>query len=108
MAMRSARIRPVRLLVTGAAGFIGTNFVRQALGADGQRGRDVERLVAVDLLTYAGNFANLADLASDPRFRFERLDIAQRESLTRLGRHEAVGVVVNFAAGSPVDAGLVG
>jgi dTDP-glucose 4,6-dehydratase len=93
----------VRLLVTGAAGFIGTNFVRQALGADGQPGRDVERLVAVDLLTYAGNYANLADLATDARFRFERIDIAEREPLTALLRDEAVDVVVNFAAESHVD-----
>src|SRR4029453_13251558 len=98
MAMRSARIRPVRLLVTGAAGFIGTNFVRQALGADGQRGRDVERLVAVDLLTYAGNFANLADLASDPRFRFERLDIAELGAVTELLRGERVAGGANFRA----------
>ncbi len=93
----------MRLLVTGAAGFIGTNFVRQALGADGQADRGVERLVAVDLLTYAGNFANLADLTSDRRFRFERLDIVERDALTVLLREERIDVVVNFAAESHVD-----
>ena len=50
--------------VTGAAGFIGTNFVRQALA---RAATTVERLVVVDALTYAGNYANLADLAGDPR-----------------------------------------
>jgi dTDP-glucose 4,6-dehydratase len=93
----------MRLLVTGAAGFIGTNFVRQALGADGPAARDVERLVAVDLLTYAGNFANLADLATDARFRFARLDIADRDAMSALLRDERVDVVVNFAAESHVD-----
>src|SRR4029453_8196294 len=88
----------MRLLVTGAAGFIGTNFVRQALGADGQPGRDVERLGAIDLLTYAGNFANLADLTADPRFRFERLDIAELGAVTELLRDERVDGVVNFPA----------
>lgn len=97
----------MRLLVTGAAGFIGTNFVRQALGADGQPGRDVERLVAVDLLTYAGNFANLADLAADPRFRFERCDIAERDAMHALLRDERIDVVVNFAAESHVDRSIV-
>ncbi len=97
----------MRLLVTGAAGFIGTNFVRQALGADGEPGRDVERLVAVDLLTYAGNFANLADLTADPRFCFERLDIADREATAELLRAERPDVVVNFAAESHVDRSIV-
>jgi len=97
----------VRLLVTGAAGFIGTNFVRQALGADGGPTRHVERLVAVDLLTYAGNFANLADLTTDPRFRFARLDIAARESMRELLRDEGIEVVVNFAAETHVDRSIV-
>lgn len=97
----------MRLLVTGAAGFIGTNFVRQALGADDGGARDVARLVAVDLLTYAGNLANLADLMADPRFRFERRDIADRDAMTRLLREEQIDVLVNFAAESHVDRSIV-
>jgi dTDP-glucose 4,6-dehydratase len=91
----------MRLLVTGAAGFIGTTFVRQALA----RGPDdgVERLIALDLLTYAGNLANLAGLDADPRFRFVRLDIAEREAVAALVREEGVDVLVNFAAESHVD-----
>ena len=97
----------MRLLVTGAAGFIGTNFVRQALGADGDPAHDVTRLVAVDLLTYAGNLANLADLLADPRVRFERCDIADREAMARLLRDERIDVVVNFAAETHVDRSIV-
>jgi len=97
----------MRLLVTGAAGFIGTNFVRQALEAGGAAAARVERLVAVDLLTYAGNFANLADLSADARFRFERLDIAQRDAMEALLREERLDAIVNFAAESHVDRSIV-
>jgi dTDP-glucose 4,6-dehydratase len=90
----------MRLLVTGAAGFIGTNFVRRTLAEDRAA---LERLVAVDLLTYAGNWANLAGLADDARLRFERRDVAEREAMAALVREEAIDVVVNFAAESHVD-----
>jgi len=92
----------MRLLVTGAAGFIGTNFVRWALATGA-----VERLVVVDLLTYAGNWANLSDLASDARFRFVRADIAAREEMAALVRDEHVAVLVNFAAESHVDRSIL-
>jgi dTDP-glucose 4,6-dehydratase len=92
----------MRLLVTGAAGFIGTNFVRQTLAS-----RDPERLVAVDLLTYAGNFANLEDLCSDRRFRFVRADVADAAAMAELVAMEAIDVVVNFAAESHVDRSIV-
>ena len=88
----------MRLLVTGGAGFIGTNFLRHALAQDG-----VERLVAVDLLTYAGNYANLSDLESHPRFRFVRADIADREAMTPLIDEEAIDTLVNCAAETHVD-----
>jgi len=89
----------MRLLVTGAAGFIGTNFVRHALA----RGAGVERLIALDLLTYAGNYANLADLETDPRFRFVRLNVAAREPVAALVREERIDVIVHCAAETHVD-----
>src|SRR5690349_4392313 len=58
------------LLVTGGAGFIGSNFVRHALGAT------AARLVVVDKLTYAGNLASLAEATPDPRVAFVQADIA--------------------------------
>jgi dTDP-glucose 4,6-dehydratase len=90
----------MRLLVTGAAGFIGSNFVRRLLASGAG---EVERLVAVDLLTYAGNLGNLGDWLADARVRFERLDIADRESMAALVAAEGIDVVVNFAAETHVD-----
>ena len=94
----------MRILVTGAAGFIGTNFVRHALrsGRDGG-GASVDRLVALDLLTYAGNYTNLADLEGDPRFRFVRLDVADRAAVGALIAEEAIDAVVHCAAETHVD-----
>jgi len=57
-------------IVTGGAGFIGSNFVRLALARAGRR------IVVVDKLTYAGNFASIEDVSRDPRFHFVRADIA--------------------------------
>src|SRR5207245_4907046 len=75
----------MRALVTGAAGFIGTNFVRQTLA---RKREGIDRLVALDLLTYAGNYANLTGLESDPRFRFVRGDVADRDRVAALVAEE--------------------
>lgn len=90
------------ILVTGAAGFIGANFVRMLLG----RGEPV-RLVGLDKLTYAGNLANLSDLLSDPRLVFVKGDICDAELLAGLWEEHEIGQVVNFAAESHVDRSIL-
>ncbi len=86
-----------RLLVTGGAGFIGSNFIRYWLG----RHPD-DRIVNLDLLTYAGNPANLAGLSEEhgQRYHFVRGDIRNRELVEHLLADHGVDVVVNFAAES--------
>ncbi len=94
----------MNLLVTGGCGFIGSNFIRQRLLEKKAEGREpVERLVNLDALTYAGNPANLADLAGDPRYVFIHGDIGDTALVTRLLGEHAVDAVVNFAAESHVD-----
>jgi len=90
------------ILVTGAAGFIGSNFVRMLL----TRGEDV-RLVALDKLTYAGNLGNLADFRDDPRLVFVRGDIADRKLVSALWDEHKVREVVNFAAETHVDRSIL-
>jgi dTDP-glucose 4,6-dehydratase len=85
------------LIVTGGAGFIGSSFVRIALGETGAR------VVVFDLLTYAGNLANLAEVDADPRFAFVRGDIADRDAVRRLFAEQRPAAVLNFAAESHVD-----
>ncbi len=84
------------LLVTGGCGFIGSNFVRHILGAD-----PAVNVVNLDALTYAGNLANLADLAADPRHRFVRGDITDAAAVRAAMR--GVQGVIHFAAESHVD-----
>jgi dTDP-glucose 4,6-dehydratase len=83
----------VRLLVTGAAGFIGSNFVRYWVDTHPRDG-----VVALDLLTYAGNRASLADV--DNRIRFVHGDIGDADLGERLLAEEGIDIVVNFAAES--------
>jgi len=96
----------MRLLVTGGAGFIGTNFVRGGLAREAGAPR-VDRLVVLDLLTYAGNWANLADIDGDPRFRFVRGDVADGAAVAALLREERIEAIVHFAAESHVDRSIV-
>jgi len=85
----------MRILVTGAAGFIGSNFVRAHL--DRCPGDDV---LAYDALTYAGNLANLSPLVEEGHVRFVRGDIANEELLDHLIADQGTEVIVNFAAES--------
>ncbi|HBL26075.1 MAG TPA: dTDP-glucose 4,6-dehydratase [Acidobacteria bacterium] len=85
------------ILITGAAGFIGCNFVRLALA------ETEARLVLLDKLTYAGRLENLTGVLEDPRATFVQGDIADRAAVRRLfAEHRPTGVV-NFAAESHVD-----
>ena len=90
----------MNLLVTGGCGFIGSNFIRQRLA---EAGSPLRRLVNLDKLTYAGNPANLADLAADLRYVFAQGDIGDAALVARLLAEHAIDAVINFAAESHVD-----
>ena len=86
------------IIVTGGAGFIGSNFIFHMLGSDPDC-----RIVCLDKLTYAGNLSTLRDVMNNPGFRFVRADICDRETVYRIFEEEKPDVVVNFAAESHVD-----
>ncbi|MCP8466750.1 dTDP-glucose 4,6-dehydratase [Pseudomonas sp. ZM23] len=90
------------ILVTGSAGFIGSNFVLDWLGE-----RD-EPVVSLDKLTYAGNRANLADLDEDARHTFVHGDIGDTQLVARLLEQHQPRAVLNFAAESHVDRSILG
>ena len=96
------------IIITGGAGFIGSNFVYHMLDAHSNY-----RIVCIDKLTYAGNLSTLAplldeknpdyDAAKAARFRFCKVDICDREAVEKVFEEEKPGIVVNFAAESHVD-----
>jgi dTDP-glucose 4,6-dehydratase len=90
------------VLITGGAGFIGSNFVRYVLD---HTGHDV---VVVDKLTYAGSLENLDGLTGNPRFTFHHADIADREAMGRLFAEHEPAAVVNLAAETHVDRSIDG
>ncbi len=92
-------------LVTGAAGFIGSNFVRMLVARD-----HPARVVALDKLTYAGNIANIGDLleAHPDRLVFEKADICDTERMSAVFDEHKVSHVINFAAESHVDRSILG
>jgi dTDP-glucose 4,6-dehydratase len=86
-----------RLLVTGGCGFIGSNFVRHVLEANAGNA-----IINLDALTYAGNLANLADVAANPRYGFVRGDITDCDTVRRVVG-TGVDAIVHFAAETHVD-----
>src|SRR5687768_11175855 len=93
------------ILVTGAAGFIGSNFVRMLMSR-GERG---VRIVALDKLTYAGNLANLDGLLDDEsRLVFVKGDICDPQLVAQLWDEHRISEVVHFAAESHVDRSILG
>ena len=95
----------MKLLVTGGAGFIGSNFVRMAL-TDKFPDFNVEQLTVLDLLTYAGDEENLKPIASDKRYKFVKGDIRDLELAKKL--MQDADQVVHFAAESHVDRSIEG
>ncbi len=90
------------ILVTGGAGFIGSNFVLQWIASERAR------ILNLDKLTYAGNLSNLRGVAGHPRYRFEQSDIVDRDLLRDLLRRERPCAIVHFAAESHVDRSIHG
>jgi dTDP-glucose 4,6-dehydratase len=90
------------LLVTGGAGFIGANFIRRVLEA-----RPDRRIVNLDALTYAGNLERLTDVEDDPRYAFERCDLADRAALKEVFARHPIDAVAHLAAESHVDRSIL-
>ena len=86
------------IIVTGGAGFIGSNFIFHMLNTYPDY-----RIVCLDCLTYAGNLSTLAPVMDNPNFRFVKESITDREAVYKLFEEEHPDIVVNFAAESHVD-----
>ena len=86
-------------LVTGGAGFIGSNFIHYMLG---KYGSDI-RIINVDKLTYAGNLENLRDVENLPNYTFVRADICDKEAIRKVFADNDIDRVIHFAAESHVD-----
>ena len=86
------------IIVTGGAGFIGSNFIYHML----EKYPDY-RIICVDCLTYAGNLSTLEEALANPEFRFCKINICDRDAIYRLFEEERPDMVVNFAAESHVD-----
>ncbi len=91
----------MRILVTGGAGFIGSNYIRHVLATHPQ-----DEIVNFDKLTYAGNLDNLADISQNPRYKFVRGDICDSALVVDLLK-QSIEAIVHFAAESHVDRSIV-
>jgi dTDP-glucose 4,6-dehydratase len=99
----SQQYSPRAVLVTGGAGFIGSNFIHHFLA-----GTSDCRLVNLDILTYAGNLENLQAVESDPRYSFIKGDICDGELVATILAEHGIDAVIHFAAESHVDRSITG
>jgi dTDP-glucose 4,6-dehydratase len=86
------------ILITGGAGFIGSNFVKFMLEKHPEY-----KIINIDVLTYAGNLENLKDIDGNPNYKFIKVDIRDREKIEEIFKNNDITSVVNFAAESHVD-----
>ena len=93
----------MKLLITGGAGFIGSNLIRHVIDRP-----EVERLVNLDCLTYAGRPENLAGLDSHPKYVFEKVDLRDKTGVSRVVEQHGVTHVMHLAAESHVDRSISG
>ena len=93
----------MNLLVTGGAGFIGSNVIHQIIDQP-----ELNRLVNLDCLTYAGHLANLTRVANHPRYIFEKVDLRDKAAILPLIRRHAITHVMHLAAESHVDRSITG
>lgn len=93
----------MNLLITGGAGFIGSNLIRQVI--DDAR---VKKLVNLDCLTYAGRLENLEDIARHPKYVFERVDLRDKAATFQVVERHAITQVMHLAAESHVDRSITG
>lgn len=95
--------RSRRILVTGGAGFIGSAFIRYGL----QQHSNCEKIVNVDLLTYAANLDSIKEVAEDPRYIFIQADICDEDKIEKICIEHEIDSIVHFAAESHVDRSIV-
>jgi dTDP-glucose 4,6-dehydratase len=93
----------VNLLVTGGAGFIGSNLIHHLISRP-----DLTRLVNLDCLTYAGHLANLRDVENSPIYRFEKTDLRDKNDVLRIVQQHEITHVLHLAAESHVDRSITG
>src|SRR5262245_6296976 len=93
----------MNLLITGGAGFIGSNLIHHVLSKP-----EVELLVNMDCLTYAGPLENLARVKDHSKYRFEPVDLRNKDEVVRVVRQHAITHVMHLAAESHVDRSITG
>lgn len=103
MGSQGKQISVMNLLITGGAGFIGSNLIHHVIGRP-----EVARLVNLDCLTYAGRLENLADVAGHPKYVFEKVDLRDKAAVSKVVQLHAVTHVMHLAAESHVDRSITG